>query len=39
MTKMINAEGFIQIEKWEDKEKNMKQNLGIADNRRGSYNI
>lgn len=34
MTKMINAEEFIQIAKLEDKRKNMKQDIEITDNRR-----
>lgn len=36
MTKMINAEEFIQISKLEDKRKNMKQDIEITDNRRRS---
>lgn len=34
-----NTEEFIQIAEWRDKEKNMKENLGITDNRIRSCNI
>lgn len=33
MTRRINTEEFIQIEEWGYKRKNMKENLGIIDNK------
>lgn len=34
-----NTEEFIQIAEWREKEKNMKENLGITDNRIRNCNI